>query len=87
MKLLVDIFQSQAPLGGTISQAATGGVGFLMNRKAEKALCDVTSVTSRILKATFAGNPEVTLVTAYSPTNMRQNHDETESFYDSMRDT
>ena len=69
------------------SQAATGGVGFLMNRKAEKALCDVTSVTSRILKATFAGNPEVTLVTAYSPTNMRQNHDETESFYDSMRDT
>ena len=69
------------------SQAAIGGVGFLMNRKAEKALCDVTSVTNRILKATFAGNPELTLVTAYSPTNMRQNHDETESFYDSMRDT
>ena len=64
------------------SQAATGGFGFLMNRKAEKALCNVTSVTSRILKATFAGDPKVTLVTAYFPTNMRQNHDETESFYD-----
>ena len=69
------------------SQAAIGGVGFLMNRNAEKALCDVTSVTSRILRATFAGNPEVTLVTAYSPTNMRQNLEETESFYESIRDT
>ena len=69
------------------SQAAVGGVGFIMNRRAEKALCDVTSVTSRILKATLAGNPEFTLVAAYSPTNMRQNHDETERFYESMRDT
>ena len=69
------------------SQAAVGGVGFIMNRTAEKALCDVTSVTRRILKATLAGNPEFTLVAAYSPTNMRQNHDESDRFYESMRDT
>lgn len=69
------------------SQAAVGGVGFIMNRTTEKALCEVTSVTSRILQVTLAGNTEFTLVAAYSPTNMRQNHDETENFYESMRDT
>lgn len=69
------------------AQAAVGGVGLLINKKVEKALCDVTSVTSRILKATFAGNPVATLVVVYSPTNMRQNHDETELFYESIRNT
>ena len=47
----------------------------------------MTSVTSRILKATFAGNPVATLVVVYSPTNVRQNHDETELFYESIRNT
>ena len=69
------------------AQAAVGGVGFIMNRSAEKALCEITSITNRILKASLSGNPEFTIVAAYSPTNMRVNHDESESFYKSMRDT
>ena len=33
------------------SQAATGGVGFLLNKKAEAALCEINSISHRIIKA------------------------------------
>ena len=69
------------------SQAAVGGVGFIMNRKAEKALCDVTYVSNRIMKATFVGNPEFSTLSAYSPTNTRQNQEEADCFYDLIRNT
>ena len=69
------------------SQAAVGGVGFIINKQAEKALCDVSCVSSRIIKATFAGNPEFTTVSAYSPTNTRENQEEADRFYDLINST
>ena len=44
------------------AQAAIGGVGLLLNKKAASALCEVTSISGRIMQATFAGNPELTLI-------------------------
>ena len=67
------------------SQAATGGVGILLSNAAEKVLSDVTRISDRIVKATFAGNPETTIIVAYSPTNVREHQDEANSFYNDLR--
>ena len=67
------------------SQAATGGVSIVLSSKAEKALRKVESVSSRIMKATFASNPETTIFVAYSPTNVSTTAEETESFYKDLR--
>ena len=45
-------------------QAATGGVGLLLSKKAVCCLCKVEAVSKRILKATFAGNPQTTVIVA-----------------------
>ena len=52
------------------SQAAVGGVGFILNSLAEKSLCEVVSLNKRILKASFSGSPESTIFSVYSPTNV-----------------
>ena len=67
------------------SQAATGDVGIVLSSKSEKALRKVESVSSRIMKATFASNPETTIFVAYSPTNVSTTAEETESFYKDLR--
>ena len=63
------------------SQAAIGGVGFLLNKKAEAALCEINGISHRIIKATFAGNPECTIVPVYAPTNCREHNDDSDRFY------
>ena len=68
------------------AQAAIGGVGFLLNKKASASLCEVTSISSRIIQASFAGNPETTLISVYAPTNCRGNEDAAEEYYDQLRD-
>ena len=67
------------------AQAATGGVGILLSNAAEKVLSDVTRISDRIIKATFAGNPETSIIVAYSPTNVREHQDEANSFYNELR--
>ena len=67
------------------AQAATGGVGILLNNKAENALCEVVTISPRVMKATFVGNPETTIIVAYSPTNVQSTDSETEKFYDDLR--
>ncbi len=49
-------------------QAATGGVGFVLSKKVEGALCKVEVISPRVMTATFSGNPETTIIVAYSPT-------------------
>ena len=68
------------------AQAAIGGVGLLLNKKASSALCEVTSISSRIMQATFAGNPELTLISVYAPTNCKGNEESAEEFYSQLRD-
>ena len=67
------------------AQAALGGVGLLMNKAAENCLSDVIKISNRIVKATFSGNPETTIIVAYSPTNDKKNEAEVSTFYSSLR--
>ena len=67
------------------SQAATGGVGLVLNRDAESNLSEVTSISKRILKADFSGNPAMTVIVAYAPTNEKKNLEETTKFYLDLR--
>ena len=67
------------------AQAAVGGVGLLLNRDAENALSDVTQISDRVIKATFSGNPETTIIVAYSPTNEKKNEEAATMFYDQLR--
>jgi hypothetical protein len=67
------------------AQAATGGVGIIMNKAAEQVLSDVTKISDRIIKASFAGNPETTIIVAYSPTNVRKNREDVDTFYEQIR--
>ena len=67
------------------SQAATGGVGILLSSAAEKVLSDISKISDRILKATFAGNPETTIIVAYSPTNVKGNEEKSDIFYRDLR--
>ena len=61
-------------------KAAIGGVGVILSKRAESALCKVEGVSKRVMKATFVGNPETTVIVAYSPTNMADNKEEVELF-------
>ena len=67
------------------SQAAVGGVGFILNSLAEKSLCEVVSLNKRILKASFSGNPESTFFSVYSPTNVKDNKEESDELYNLLR--
>ena len=67
------------------SQAATGGDGLIISRDAESNLCAVSSVSKRIIQATFAGNPATTIIVAYAPTNVQKNNVETIAFYQDLR--
>ena len=68
------------------AQAANGGVGLLLGRKAKKALLDVKRISARILRAEFDGNPRTTVIVAYSPTNVAEEC-EVEEFYTTLRNT
>ena len=67
------------------AQAAVGGVGVLISKKAEKALSSVKPISDRILKATFQGNPATTIIVAYSPTNTGNGSEEINKFYEDLR--
>ena len=66
------------------AQAATGGVGLLVSKRAAKLLSNVKSFGKRVLSATFQGNPATTVIVAYSPTNTSPMED-VERFYEELR--
>ena len=49
------------------SNAASGGVGMLIQKKIESSLIDIEPINSRILVAHFNGNPRTSVVVHYSP--------------------
>ena len=61
----------------------TGGIGMLLSPHATKSLNSIEKITSRILVETFHGNPEATLISCYSPTNIADEH-EVIDFYDDL---
>ena len=57
----------------------------VLSKKAENALFKVEAISPRVMTATFAGNPETTIIVAYSPTNITTNNVEVEEFYEHLR--
>ena len=55
-------------------------MGLLLSPKAHKTLLNIESISPRIIIAIFNGNPEITVVSCYSPTNTAEN-EEVEEFY------
>ena len=59
------------------------GVGMLIGPQALKSLNSIEKIQSRMMAATFNGNPSATIISCYSPTNVSE---ETEliAFYDEL---
>ena len=50
--------------------AATGGIGMIVSPQAYNALSSVDKITPRIMIMNFHGNPQTTVISCYSPTNV-----------------
>ena len=66
------------------SGAAVGGVGFLLNLHASRSLCNVQSMSPRIIVANFSCSPATTVICCYSPTNCAEVTD-VNTFYNNLR--
>ena len=64
--------------------AVVCGVGLILN-SAEKSLCEVVTLSNRIMRASFSGNPASTILSIHSQTNYKGNESEADSFYDLIR--
>ena len=50
------------------AQAAVGGVGFILTKKAYPSAMGIICISPRVLKFSFNGNPRLTMFSVYSPT-------------------
>ena len=60
--------------------AATGGIGILLNSRAYDKITSVEKINPRIMAIHFEGNPMTTVISCYSPTNVTDEQ-EVELFY------
>ena len=51
---------------------SVGGVGILIGLRALKSLNSIERIQTRMMVATFNGNPRATIISCYSPTNVRE---------------
>ena len=65
--------------------AAIGGVGFLLSRRAMNSLINVEKNNERIAILTLESNPRTTIINCYSPTKV-SSETEIENFYQSLSD-
>ena len=65
------------------NNSTIGGIGILLSQHAQKSLNNIETITSRIMVATFSGNPKTTVICCYSPTNSSE-EEEVENFYDDL---
>ena len=63
--------------------ATVGGVGMLIGPKAIKTLNSIERIQSRMMTATFNGNPRATIISCYSPTNISE-ETKLATFYDEL---
>lgn len=64
--------------------ASMGGVGVMVSKEAYAAVSYLKIYGNRILTASFDGNPRLTVITVYSPTEAATDED-AESFHNSLR--
>ena len=50
--------------------ASTGGVGFMMTDDAYSAISEIKSISPRKMQISFNGNPKLTILVCYSPTEV-----------------
>ena len=65
------------------NNATIRGIGMFLSPMAYRSLLNVESISSRIMIVTFNGNPKVTVVSCYSPTNCSE-EEEAQEFYDQL---
>ena len=63
--------------------ASNGGIGILVNLQTYNTISNVEMITPRIMIANFHGNPETTVISCYSPSNVSDEID-TEIFYSDL---
>ncbi|XP_063687769.1 craniofacial development protein 2-like [Bolinopsis microptera] len=63
--------------------ASVGGVGFLLSPRIQKSLLSVEKVNSRIILLHVNGNPRLTVLSCYAPTNCSDIEDKT-AFYNAL---
>lgn len=66
------------------AQAATGGVGLVLNKEAQKTIIRATWTSNRVILASFKSNPILSIVVAYAPT-LDATNEEKEHFYSDLR--
>ena len=57
------------------SNSTIGGVGMLLSSHTLKSLLNIEKISPRIVVATFNGNPQTTIISCYSPTNVSEEQD------------
>ena len=57
------------------SNSTIGGVEMLLSPHALKSLINIEKISPRIVVATFNGNPQTTIISCYSPTNVLEEQD------------
>ncbi len=65
------------------SKSRVGGVGLLIRRQHVGAFRSAEKISDRVLKVYFAGNPMITIVVAYAPTELSSS-DAKDTFYNDM---
>eukprot|EP00116_Pleurobrachia_bachei_P002392 sb/3462654/ len=65
--------------------ASVGGVGLMITKRAYESISSITPYGSRIIKVSFSGNPRLTVIVVYSPTEA-STPEEAEDFYNNLRD-
>ena len=66
--------------------AATGGASFLISNKSNNMINGIDMIPPRIMKILFQGNPQITIITCFSPTNVSEGT-EVDTFYTQLTDT
>ena len=64
------------------NNATIRGVGILLSPKGYQALNKIESINARTLIASFNGNPSITVICCYSPTNTFDEDDVKDFYYD-----
>ena len=66
--------------------ASVGGVGFLLSPRVQKSLLSIEKINSRIILLHVNGNPRLSVICCYGPTNSSEPDDKLE-FYNSLSRT
>ena len=68
------------------AQAAVGGVGSILTKKAYQSAMEITCISPSVLRVSFNGNPRLTVLSVYRPTEVPDT-EAAETFHDDVQCT